>query len=735
VPAARVLIDGPNELVFDYAIPEGMNAQSGCRVKIPLRNRSSTGTVLDITEEMPADFDLREILKLIDPEPLITPKLMQMGKWMAEYYGSPMELVMRALLPEAVRQESHSEKTKKVVHLIKMPDEEALTKLSKRAPRQHLILTLIHAAGGEMALSDLGGGPASGPVNGLVKHGWAELRNQAVRRDPDEGEEFLEDKPLNLNQGQAVVMEQVLTQIDAPEKPMLLHGVTGSGKTEIYLQAAQRCIDEGKSVLVLLPEIALAPQTVQRFKSRFAAIQDQVAVLHSHLSQGERFDEWHRIRSGKAKIVIGARSAVFAPLTNLGIIIVDEEHENSYKQDSSPRYHGRDLAVLRAHLEKSAILLGSATPSLESFHNTETGKYQLVTLDERADGQSMPIIRIVDMRIEGKKHKGGPAILSDPLRSNMEKKLAEGEQVILFLNRRGFARSLQCPGCGHVCECRHCALPLTYHRSAERLICHICGHQAITPRKCPECGDPAIRFQGYGTEQVEGVLKKVFPLARLARIDTDTMRKKNALRDTLKAFRQRKIDIIIGTQMIAKGLHFPNVTLVGVLNADLGLHVPDFRAGERTFQLLTQVAGRAGRGELKGEVIVQTFTPHSPSIQFARHHDFHGYADQELEFRKQFGYPPYTHCAVLGTRSTHERRAEFTLENLHRRLKADLPDGMTLGEPLPSPLTKAHGQFRFQLMLLGCSARHLSRHINAILAQTPPPEDVTIIFDMDAMGF
>jgi len=382
---------------------------------------------------------------------------------------------------------------------------------------------------------------------------------------------------------------------------------------------------------------------VQRFKSRFAAIQDQVAVLHSHLSQGERFDEWHRIRSGKAKIVIGARSAVFAPLTNLGIIIVDEEHENSYKQDSSPRYHGRDLAVLRAHLEKSAILLGSATPSLESFHNTETGKYQLVTLDERADGQSMPIIRIVDMRIEGKKHKGGPAILSDPLRSNMEKKLAEGEQVILFLNRRGFARSLQCPGCGHVCECRHCALPLTYHRSAERLICHICGHQAITPRKCPECGDPAIRFQGYGTEQVEGVIKKVFPLARMARIDTDTMRKKNALRDTLKAFRQRKIDIIIGTQMIAKGLHFPNVTLVGVLNADLGLHIPDFRAGERTFQLLTQVAGRAGRGELKGEVIVQTFTPHSPSIQFARHHDFHGYADQELEFRKQFGYPPYTH--------------------------------------------------------------------------------------------
>ena len=734
MPAARVLIDGPNELVFDYAIPDGINAKSGCRVKIPLRNRSATGTILEISEKMPANFDLREILSLIDPEPLITPKLMQMGKWMAEYYASPMELVMRVLLPEAVRQESHSEKTRKLVKILAMPDDEALAKLSKRAARQHLILTLVQAAGGQMTLKDLGNGAAAS-VKSMSKHGWVEVIEEAVRRDPDEGEDFLEDKPLTLNNEQAVAMESVLAQIKQPEKPMLMLGVTGSGKTEIYLQAAQQCLDSGKSVLILLPEIALAPQTVQRFKSRFAKIQDQVAVLHSHLSQGERFDEWHRIRSGEARIVIGARSAIFAPLTNLGIIIVDEEHENSYKQDTAPRYHGRDLAVLRAHIEKCAILLGSATPSLESYHNTETGKYQLLTLDERADGQSMPIIRVVDMKIEGQKFKGGPAILSEPLRSNMEKKLAEGEQVILFLNRRGFARSLQCPGCGHVCECRHCALPLTYHRAEERLICHICGHQAITPRKCPECNDPAIRFQGYGTEQVEGVIKKVFPLAKLARIDTDTMRRKNALRDTLKAFRQRKIDIIIGTQMIAKGLHFPNVTLVGVLNADLGLHVPDFRAGERTFQLLTQVAGRAGRGELKGEVIVQTFTPHSPSIQYARHHDFHGYADQELEFRKQFGYPPYTHCAVLGTRSTHERRAEFTLENLHRRLKTDLPDGIVLGEPLPAPLTKSHGKFRFQLTILGSSARLLSRHISHILAQTPPPEDVNVIFDMDAMGF
>lgn len=735
MPAARVLIDGPSDLVFDYAIPEGMDALPGCRVKIPLRNRASTGTILDIINEMPANFSLRPITELIDPEPLITPKLLELGHWMADYYGTPMELVMRSLLPDAVRQESHSEKTRKIVILSGKPDEKTLSRLSKRAQRQHLILSLLQTAGGQMSLKELGGSSITASVKSLEKQGLVELKDEAIRRDPDEGEQFLEDKPLNLNPGQTTVMEHILGQISLPGKPMLMHGVTGSGKTEVYLQAAQHCLDLGKSVLVLLPEISLTPQTVQRFKSRFAAIQDQVAVLHSNLSQGERFDEWHRIRTGKARIVIGARSAVFAPLTNIGIIIVDEEHENSYKQDSAPRYNGRDLAVLRARMENCSILLGSATPSLESFHNTETGKYHLLKLEQRADGQSLPIIRIIDMRIEGPKFKGSPAILSDPLRSRMETKLTEGEQIILFLNRRGFARALQCPQCGHVCECRHCAVPLTYHRSEERLVCHICGHQAIPPKKCPECSDPSIRFQGYGTEQVEGVLKKTFPLARIARIDTDTMRRKNALRDTLNAFRQRKIDIIIGTQMIAKGLHFPNVTLVGVLNADLGLHVPDFRAGERTFQLLTQVAGRAGRGELEGEVIVQTFTPHSPSIQFARHHDFDGYASQELDFRKQFGYPPFTHCATIQTRSSHERRAEFTLQNLHQRLKKNLPHGIVLHDPLPAPLARAHGKYQFQLMLIAPSARQLSRHINHILSQTPPPEDVIIVFDMDAMHF
>lgn len=731
--SARVLIDGPSELVFDYLIPEGMPVVTGCRVRIPLRNRDSTGTVLDIGEPPQTSFRLRAISSLIDPEPIITPHLMKLGKWIADYYVAPLELVMRSLLPESVRQDTHSEKTRKVVAIKNFPDDETLAKLAKRAPKQHIILTLLKSSGGQMALKDLGGGSVSTSVKSLEKNGYVEMTSEAVRRDPDADQEFLESKPLALNEEQAEAL--MIINDPAQTKPILLHGVTGSGKTEVYLQAVQHALDQGKTAIVLIPEISLTPQTVQRFKSRFAAMQDQVAVLHSHLSQGERFDEWHRIRNGQARIVIGARSAIFAPLTNLGIIIVDEEHENTYKQETAPRYHGRDIAVLRAHFEKCPVVLGSATPSLESFQNTQSGKYQLIRLTARADAQTMPIIRVLDMRIEAQKQKGRIAILSDRLRASMEKKLENGEQIILFLNRRGFARSLQCPPCGHVCECQHCAIPLTYHRTEERLVCHMCGYQSITPRKCPSCGDEAIRLQGYGTQKVEEVIQKVFPQARMARIDADTMRRKNALRDTLNKFKAHKIDIIIGTQMIAKGLHFPNVTLVGILNADLGLHVPDFRAGERTFQLLTQVAGRAGRGELEGEVIVQTFTPHSPSIQYARHHDFDGYAEQELQFRNQFLYPPFSHCALLGTRSTHERRAEFTLENLHKRLSKDCPGQIEIGEVMPSPLAKAHGQFRYQLMLKSTSARALHQHVQRTLAATPPPEDVTIVFDMDCLSF
>ena len=736
---ARVLIDGPSELVFDYAIPAGLSVLPGCRVRIPLRRKSATGTVLSVVEPEQADFALRELESLIDPEPLITPVLLRTADWIASYYASSIESVIRSVLPEGVRSEENSAKTRRVAVLEDAPDPAVLAKLLKRAPRQHAILSLLAGAVEmRMPVADLGDGNAAA-LKSLEKAGVIRLEAEEVRRDPDADnlEEFIESAPLSLNPDQAVALDAILAALADPAsaKPILLLGVTGSGKTEVYLQAARRALDLGKTVLVLVPEISLTPQTVRRFKSRFAAMRDQVAVLHSNLSQGERFDEWHRIRKGTARIVIGARSAVFAPLPELGLILVDEEHENTYKQENVPRYHGRDVAVLRAAFEPCAIVLGSATPSLESWRNTETGKYQLVRLNQRADSASMPLVRVVDMRLEQSKHKGGPAILSDKLRSALEQRLEKGEQSILFLNRRGFARSLQCPSCGHVCQCPHCAVALTYHRTDERLVCHVCGHQAIVPRKCPECKSPAIILQGYGTQKVEEVLGKVLPKAKFARIDADAMRRKNALRDTLSAFKAHKIDILIGTQMIAKGLHFPNVTLVGILNADLSLHVPDFRAGERTFQLITQVAGRAGRGDLEGEVIVQTFTPHSPSIQYARKHDFDGFSEQEMEFRRQFSFPPYAHCAVLTSRSTHERRAEFTLQTLHLRLAENLPNGITLGDVLPSPLIRSHGQFRFQITLRSPRARPLTRHVQQILSKTPLPEDVTVVFDMDALNF
>ncbi|BCU75976.1 primosomal protein N' [Luteolibacter sp. LG18] len=737
MPNARVLIDGPSELVFDYAIPAGLPVQPGCRVRVPLRKKSATGTVLALSDGPQEDFALRELESLVDPEPLITPVLLKTGRWIADYYGSSLESVVRSLLPEAVRTEENSAKTRRIAVMDAPPADEVLAKLEKRAARQHAVLSLLmHSPDRRLAVADLGEG-SNAALKALEKAGLIRIETEEVRRDPeaDGVEEILESKPLTLTPQQAKALEAVNASIATPGKPILLLGVTGSGKTEVYLQAAQHALDLGKTVLVLVPEISLTPQTVQRFKARFASMQDKVAVLHSNLSQGERFDEWHRIRKGIARIVIGARSAVFAPLPDLGLILVDEEHENSYKQENPPRYHGRDVAVLRAAFEPCAVVLGSATPSLESWQNTRSGKYQIVRLDQRADGQSMPLVRVVDMKLEATKHKGPHPILSDKLRTALERRLEKGEQSILFLNRRGFARSLQCPKCGHVCQCPHCAVALTYHRTDDRLVCHVCGHQAVVPRKCPECHDPAIILQGYGTQKVEDVLQRLLPKAKFARIDADAMRRKNALRDTLNAFKAHKIDILIGTQMIAKGLHFPNVTLVGILNADVGLHVPDFRAGERTFQLLTQVAGRAGRGELEGEVIVQTFTPHSPSIQYARQHDFDGFSDQELEFRQQFAFPPFAHCAVLTARSTHERRAEFTLQTLHRRLVENAPPHLHIGEPLPSPLVKSHGQFRFQITLRGPAARPLSRHVQQVLEKTSLPDDVTVVFDMDAQNF
>ncbi len=739
---ARALVDQTGSAALDYSIPPELESkvQIGSRVAVSIRNRRAVATVIEIMDASDVP-NVRPLDKLLTERPVLGPNLLRLARWMAQYYCCPVETAMRAALPQVVRQGDFGFKQALAARLTREADDSLLAELEKRAPKQASIVETLRNMpanekkenGGTMLVSALlkQAGADRASLASLVRKGLVAVEAETVTRDPHERETFVQAEPHPLNEEQAAVFEQLCAALDKPEKPLLLHGVTGSGKTEIYLQGIQKVLDRGQSAIMLVPEIALTPQTVERFKSRFAGMQQEVAVLHSHLSEGERHDEWHKINDGRARIVIGARSAVFAPLENLGLIVVDEEHENSYKQEDAPRYHARDVAVLRGSFEKCAVLLGSATPSLESYHNAQTGKYQLVKMMLRVDDRKLPYFRIIDMRLESHGDKAA-AIVSEKMRAAIEARLARKEQSILFLNRRGFSTSLSCLACGYVAHCPNCSVSLTFHRADNRIVCHICGHLAVAPNQCPECKDTGIKYAGLGTERVEEAVAKLFPKAVVRRMDADTMTRKEAYREVLTAFRTGKIDILLGTQMIAKGLHFPNVTLVGIINADLGLHLPDFRAGERTFQLLTQVAGRAGRGDVEGEVFVQSFTPHHPAIQFARHHDYAGFAEQEIEWRRQWDYPPFSKMVLVTARSPHLERGSFSMETLARRLKEALPPNTTISDPSPAPLEKSHGNYRFHLMLRTRSVQKLTRALQEILAKLTFPEDVVVTVDVDA---
>ena len=734
----RVIIDRAIHRELDYLVPETLadRVGVGSRVRVPFRDKSGLATVVSVLERSEAK-GIRSIEAVVGEAPILSEQMLELARWISAYYCCPIEPVMRSLLPQVIRRAEVGWKKQLFVRPTRKIDNEEIEKLRKRAPRQAELLEVISRLETPMRAADLLRQTSldNQTLRALVRRGLAELREEAVVRDPHADEQFIATSNLVMNNEQSLALKEVTQALDSPEnaRPILLHGVTGSGKTEIYLQAIRAALDRGRTAIVLVPEISLTPQTVERFKGRFAEAQDAVAVLHSHLSQGERHDEWHKIHSGRARIVIGARSAVFAPLKNLGLIVVDEEHETTYKQEEAPRYHARDVAVVRAKIEKCVIVLGSATPSLESYHNATTGKYRLATLTRRIDEKQMPLMRIVDLRQERRKEKAA-AILSEKLRAAIADRLEKREQTILFLNRRGFSTSLLCSNCGEARNCPNCSVALTFHRHpavAGRLSCHLCGHTAAVPKKCPACGKDALIYAGFGTEKVESTVAHIFPKATVRRMDADSMTRKEAYRETLRSFRTGKIDILVGTQMIAKGLHFPNVTLVGIINADLALHLPDFRAGERTFQLLTQVAGRAGRGETSGEVFVQTYTPFSPSIQFARHHDFAGYFQQELEFRERCDFPPFKHAILITVRSPHEARAKFSAETLIRRLRESLGSEFILGDPTPAPLEKLQGQFRFHILIRGEAIMRLSRLVRETLDKLPFPEDVTVAVDVD----
>ncbi len=741
-PVARVLIDQLGGREFDYLIP-GNRVEDfpvGSRVRVPFGGRRALGTIMRIHETAEVSIDrMKEIEAVLSDTPELPPGLMKLAEWIAAYYCCPLDIAVRTMLPQPVRKGEMGHKT---ILTIRLQDafhkigEEELGKIERRAPKQAAILEYLSHGEGLATLTELNAefGSCGAAVKALEKAGWIASERVEMTRDPHRGETVLPSRPLELNDEQQQAVDRMKQRFEAGEggKPILLFGVTGSGKTEVYLQALAACLSAGKGAIVLVPEIALTPQTVDRFRARFVEAGIGIAVLHSHLSAGERHDEWHRIRRKEVQIVIGVRSAIFAPVDPLGLIVVDEEHESSYKQEETPRYQARDLAVVRGQNEKAVVVLGSATPSFESYRNALAGKYDLVRLSKRVDQQMMPLIRVVDMRMERVRQKGFVA-LSEKLLEAMRKRLAKREQIILFLNRRGYAASLTCPACGQVCGCPHCSVALTWHRKAGRLSCHFCDHAEIVPAKCPFCGQPGLRDVGMGTERVEESLGKLLPGASIRRMDADTMTRRGAYRETFDQFRRGEIDILLGTQMIAKGLHFPNVTLVGIVNADLGLNLPDFRAGERTFQLLTQVSGRAGRGEMEGEVIVQTFNPSNPSLQFARQHDFEGYYETEFSMRERYNYPPCTHLISILIRSAKPELAKLTGETLAAALsKAALPPDATVGEAQPAPVERIAGETRYQIILRSCAILTLSRLVQDVIEHLTFPKEVRINVDVDA---
>jgi primosomal protein N' (replication factor Y) len=766
---ARVSLEIALRKEFDYAIPPGLAGQIevGTRVQVPFGARKILGTVTALAEES-AHTNLKPVLKIIGAQTLVTPKILKLARWISEYYCCAPEVALKSVLPEAVRRKEEGWKKQLFVRAMSPAGE--FPKLPKR---QQEVWNIIEERR-EMLLTELAelAGTTSATIRKLEDRGLLEIASEISERDPYAREHILPSQPLSLNPAQSAALGKIKAAMsiggtgdasvqqeanakirrDAESeqagrlfhqhKVFLLHGVTGSGKTEIYLQAIAYALEQGKGAIVLVPEISLTPQTVERFKARFSSgpWQTLVAVLHSHLSAGERHDEWHKIRQGRARIVIGARSAIFAPVEPLGLVIVDEEHETSYKQEEAPRYHARDVAIMRGQMESAVVVLGSATPSLESYHNTIKGKYALLELPERVDDQKMPRVRVVDMRQAATKEKGNP-IFSPQLKEAIHLRLDRKEQTILFLNRRGYSTSLLCEKCGYVANCPNCSISLTYHRVEQKVACHICGYVDKVPQLCPntKCRNPGIRFSGTGTQRVEEALTKLFPNARIRRMDSDTMKRKDDYRKTLGDFRTGKIDILVGTQMIAKGLHFPNVTLVGIIHADSALHQPDFRAGERTFQLITQVSGRAGRGDVEGEVFVQAFAPFHPAIQYARRHDFVEFYEQEIEFREQLKYPPASRVALLTLKGRNEDKVSFSAEHLKKTIESAVrgpqPEfrDLILSGPAPAPLQRAEQFYRYQIMLRTRAMSRLSAALAKIVASLALPEDVTLSVDIDPM--
>jgi len=718
--AVDVTAEGTDRL-YTYAVPPSLTGRlvPGQWVRVRFGPRAMVGLYVGPADTAPEGVAIKPVEGLLADIPPIPRHLIDLARWTADRYLSTFAAALRLLLPaEARRQEV---KTLKITHYRLLLEDEVAHEIAagirKRAPKQAALLEYLVGNGGDAALPALVehlGDTVRGAIKVGLEKGWIEAGESLKRRDPFGGEKVAAQLPPTLTPEQADALRSIGQELMAPpgfRQPVLIHGVTGSGKTELYLRAIAAVREQGKQAICLVPEIALTPQMIGRFRARFGAA---VAVLHSALSAGEKFDEWQRIRRGDVSIVVGARSAIFAPFENVGLIIIDEEHEHSYKQESpAPCYHARDVAEERARLAGALLVLGSATPALESFHKAQTGQYRLVAMLHRVDVRPMPAVTLVDMREE--LQAGNRSIFSRALQEALDQTLAAGEQAILFLNRRGYNTFIMCRSCGEAITCPNCAVAMTYHLGDNHLNCHYCDHQARVPVICPNCKSKQIRHMGAGTERVEEELNRLYPRIRVARMDVDTTRRKGSHAAILKLFGERKVDVLVGTQMIAKGLDFPEVTLVGVVLADTSLNLPDFRAAERTFQLVTQVAGRAGRGLKPGRVLVQSYQPDHYSLQAAQHHDFQTFHDREMIFRREQDYPPFSHLIRILVTGEDEAAVMQTTASIADLLQQCHFHGQVLG-PAPAPLSRLRGQFRHHLVLKGPDPTRMTREIRAAFA-------------------
>ncbi len=711
VLVADVAVPLPLPHPFSYVIPEDLRKRAvpGMRVRVPFGPRQLVGYVVAVETREDGE-GLKAIRSVVDDEPLVGPVLIDLSRKIAtRYFCGPGE-VLAAMLPSGVRHSARTRRTA-IVRPVKDVAESYLARhrdrKSARARRAVIEALLAEPKGIPRRALESRLGVSPSPINTLLAKGVVEIEHREEREDPFARLDTTATTAPTPTSDQKSAMEAITAALDGDAaKTFLLHGVTGSGKTEVYLSALAACLEMGKGAIVLVPEISLTPQTVERFQARFG----EVAVLHSRLGDSERAAQWRDIKSGKKRIAIGPRSAIFAPVTPLGLVIIDEEHENTFKQQNSPRYHARAVALMRAEAEGAVVVLGSATPSLEAWEAARRGRIHLLSMPRRVSRRPLPKVSLIDMRVQKPRGPGG--VFSPLLASLIGRALDRKEQTLLFLNRRGYHTTILCTGCEEPLTCRDCDIPMTFYKAPGHLLCHYCGRTSAPPARCPACGHTCIRFTGFGTELVEHAARSLFPHARVARMDSEAMKARDAHVDLFSKIRSLEIDILVGTQMAAKGLDFPGITLIGVVAADTSLLIPDFRSAERTFQLVTQVAGRSGRGAKEGRVLVQTYSPDHYAYQAALEHDYEGFARQELVHRREAGYPPFGSLLRIVVQGEDERAVRDRSGAIAEALGLGAAElGITLLGPSPCPLSRIKRLFRYHLVFRA----HRGRDLEALI--------------------